>query len=105
MVLNDKLRGDWGTEAQREGCGAIQLFIREDAYRGGGFATILAQEFERYRLRDVSVLAGMFRVQVCDKFPSDVCNGFATGGGLGKLNFDRVDDGDMVNNDANRAAA
>jgi hypothetical protein len=62
MVLNDELRGDRRSEAQREGSCAIQFFIRERAYRVGRLSTLPTQELDRGGL--------MFRVQGSAEIPN-----------------------------------
>ncbi len=78
VILDDKLRGDRCAEAQREGCGPVQLFIGELTHCRCGVEIVVAQEFERGGFADPPVVAGMLAVQLRDHFPCDVCDRFAT---------------------------
>src|SRR6266498_4577649 len=100
MVLNDELRGDRRTEAQREGSRPVQLVIRERAYRGGRLTTVTAQEFERGGLRYTRLVLGVLGVQFGDNLPRDVRNGLAAGDCSREINLNRIDAGDVAHDNA-----
>src|SRR6266571_8833713 len=64
MVLDDELRGDRGTVAERERRRLIQLLIGEPAHRLRRLATVLAQQMERLGLRDLGMVASVAGIQI-----------------------------------------
>jgi len=104
VVFDDELRGDGSAEAEREGRGGVKLFVCESSNGGGGFATITAKQFERPSLGDLGVVGGVIAVQLRDSLPGDIGEGFAAADGAGEVHFYGIDEGDVVNDDANGPA-
>src|SRR5437879_12467408 len=104
VVLHDELRCDRRGEAQREGSRPVELLIREFANGYGGLPTVLPQEFERGGLRDPRLIAGMLGVHLGDSLPRDTRHGLAAGDCSRQINLNRVDTGNMVDDDAERTA-
>src|SRR6266508_461052 len=104
MVLNDELRGDRCTKAQREGRRPVQLVLRERAYRGGRLTTVPAQEVKRGDLRYPRLVVCVLGIHPGDNLVRDVRNGLAAGDCSRKINLNRVDAGNMVRDDADRTA-
>src|SRR5215470_8854927 len=103
MVFNNELSCHGRTETQRERRRVVEFSIREGSYRSGRLAAVLPQEFERSRLRHLSVVFGMFGIQLCDVLPRDVRNGPATGDCSREVNLDWIHTGNMVNDNTNGA--
>src|SRR5262245_41437170 len=104
MVLNNELRRDRSTEAQREGRGPIQLFIGERAYRGSRLTTVPPQEFKRSGLCYFCLLLGMLGIQLSNNIPRDIRNSVAASDCAREINLNGVHRGNMVHDDADRTA-
>ena len=64
--------------------------------------TVPTQELECGGLSYLSMLAGMFGIQLCDGIPRDVRNGLPARDCSCDINLDRVHAGNMVHDYANR---
>src|SRR5262245_117618 len=104
VVLNDKLCGYGGPEAQRERRCLVQLVIRERAHRVSRLATVLPQEFERGGLRYPLLLLCMLGIYLRDNLPRDVRNGLAAGDGSGSIDLNRVHVANVMHDDADPTA-
>src|SRR5690242_10787959 len=103
MVLNNKLSRHRRAKTQRERGRGVEFLIGEGSHHRGCLAAVLPQEFERGRLRYLSVLQSMFGIQLCDGHPRDIRNGPATGDCSREVNLEWIHAGNMVNDNANGA--
>ena len=103
MVLDNELCRHRRAKSQRERGRVVEFLIRESSNCRGSPAAVLPQEFERGRLRDLSTVLSMLRIQLRHDLPRDIRNGFATGDGSGDINLDWIHAGNMVNDNSDRA--
>ena len=104
MVLDDELRGDRGTVAERERRRLIQLLIGEPAHCHRRLATVLAQQMERLGLRDLGMVTSVAGIQLGDDLPRDIGHRVPARDGARQVDLDRVDEGDVVHDLAHRSA-
>src|SRR5215469_17014106 len=103
MVLYNELSRHWRPKTQRERRRVIEFLIREGSHRSGRLTAVLPQEFERGRLRNLSIVLSMFGIQLCDDVPCDIRHGPATGDCSRDINLDWIHGGNMVNDNSDRA--
>src|SRR6266576_833621 len=101
MVLNHELSRYRRAKTKRERGSVVEFLIREGSHRRRRLAAVLPQEFERGRLRHLSVVLSMFGIQLCNDLPRDIRNGPATGDCSREVNLDWIHSGHMVNDNAN----
>ncbi len=104
VVFDYELRSDRCAVAQREGCSLVQLVIGERAHCRRGLTAVLPQEFERGGFADACLLLGVLAIQLSDHVPCNFCDSLAAGDGSRDLNLDRIDAGDVMHDDTDRAA-
>jgi hypothetical protein len=104
VILKDELAGKRRSGVQRDRCGLGQILIAEgtDGSHGGG--AVLLQKFERGLFADGAKLFGMPGIHVVDGIHRDAGDGLAFGQLLRQLNLQRVDAGDVMNDDSDGAA-
>src|ERR1700674_4308838 len=103
VILDDVLRGDGRAVAQTERRRAVEVFVLEGTYGGGRLAAVPGEELERRGFGDVRGGAGMLGVELRDARPRRL-DGLAASDGSGGLDLDRIDEGDVMDDDSDGAA-
>jgi hypothetical protein len=102
VVFNKELAGQRSVGVERNRGGPIQLRIRQGPYSRRGALATAPQESQRRRPVHVGMVSGVSRIHLVHGVPCDSFNGRAAGQGLGQLNLQRVDTGDVMDDDAHR---
>ena len=104
VVLEHELARQRGIGIERHRRCLHELFVAERADRGRGGRAVCPEQIERSVFRDARVLRGVLRVHGVDVVHGHARDRLAVGDRLRQLNFDRVNAGDVMHDDADRAA-
>ena len=103
VILEDELTGDRRVGIERGRSGQCQLLVAQRADRGGCGGAVGAQRFDRGLFRDRGVIDRVFGVQCMDVVHRQTGERLAAGDRLRDVDLDRVDEGDVMDDDAHRA--
>jgi hypothetical protein len=102
MVLNDELSRNRSAITQREGRRPIQLFIREVTHGVRSLVAVSPQKLQGIGLCHSRMISSVARIHFSYNFIRDVRDRVATGDRSSQFDFDRVNAGHVVDNDAYR---
>src|SRR5262249_17190584 len=103
MIFNNELCGHRCVVAETERCRRVELLIGQRTNGSSRFATVLTQELKRFRFTDGCFFLLMIGVEVGNRFPGHLADGFAAADGFRKVHLDGIDACDVVNDYADRA--
>src|SRR5258705_3113242 len=104
MILEHELGGDRGITVERCWSSAIELIVAQSADRGSRRGAVASEQFERSLSPDGRVLLRVPGIHCVDVVASYALDRLSGRDLLRQLDLDRIDGGDVVNDDADFAA-